>query len=525
MTLSTLPAERAPGRSSSSPSSSPAPLLVLVAAAVAALALVPLGYVVWYAVSLGPTETWQLLARPRVGELVRNTAGLLAAVVAASVVVGVSLAWVVERTDVPFKAGWHVLFAAPLAMPAFVNSYGWVSLTHAVQSFPGAVLVVTLSYFPLVYLPVVAALRGLDPALEEVAFSLGRSRWATFVAVVLRGARPAVLGGGLLVGLHVLAEFGALRMLRFPTFTTAIYDQYRSAFNSAPANVLAGVLVLGCLLLLLAELGLRGDAALWRVGSGNARPADPLRLRRATPAVLLGLVAVVVLALGVPLASLVRWLVVGSSTRFPVGDLLSAAATTVGLALAAATVATVLAMPVAWLAVRHRGTLSNVIERCAFAAHALPGIVVALALVAVSIRAVRPLYQTLPLLLVCYAILFLPRALVSVRSSLEQAPPVLEDVARSLGTHRLGTLLRVTFPLVRPGVAAGAALVFLAVSTELTATLLLAPIGTTTLATEFWSQSSSVRYGAAAPYALLLVLVSLPATWLLSRQARGAGAS
>jgi iron(III) transport system permease protein len=136
------------------------------------------------------------------------------------------------------------------------------------------------------------------------------------------------------------------------------------------------------------------------------------------------------------------------------------------------------------------------------------------------VRMVRPLYQTVPLLLLGYAVLFLPRALVSVRSSLEHAPPVLDDVARSLGLKPAAVLGRVTLPLVRSGLGAGAALVFLAVSTELTATLLLAPIGTSTLATEFWSNSSSVRYGAAAPYALLLVLVSVPATYLLGRQSR-----
>jgi iron(III) transport system permease protein len=198
----------------------------------------------------------------------------------------------------------------------------------------------------------------------------------------------------------------------------------------------------------------------------------------------------------------------------------AAAATTLGLALGAAILATVMALPVAWLAVRHRGALATVIERCTFAAHALPGIVVALALVAISIRTVRPLYQTLPLLLIGYAILFLPRALVSIRGSLSQAPPLLDDVARSLGSGRIAAFWRVTMPLIGPGVGAGAALVFLAVSTELTATLLLAPLGTSTLATEFWSDSSSVRYGAAAPYAFLLILISMPATYLLSRQTR-----
>ncbi|MCW2711102.1 MAG: iron transporter permease [Marmoricola sp.] len=483
--------------------------------------LVPLGYVASYTWSLGPVATWDLIARPRVGELLRNTVGLLLGAMALSTLIGVACAWLVERSDLPLRRVWHVLFVAPLAIPAFVNSYGWVSLTHAVQGYAGAVLVVSLSYAPLVYLPTVAAMRTLDPALEEVAHSLGLDRWTAFRRVVLSGVRPGVLGGALLVGLHVLAEFGALQMLRFPTFTTAIYDHYRSAFNSAPANVLAGVLVLGCLLLLVAELSLRGDVALWRVGAGSARSVDRVRLGPMRPVALCAALVLVTLSLGVPVSSLVHWLLVGSSTDFPAGELVSATVTTAGLGLGAAAVTVVLALPVVWLAVRHRGRLANLIERATFTAHALPGIVVALALVAVSIRSVRPLYQTLPLLLLGYAILFLPRAVVSIRSSLEHAQPVLEDVARSLGERPAGVLVRVTLPLIRNGLGAGAALVFLAVSTELTATLLMAPIGTSTLATEFWSNSSSLAYGAAAPYALLLVVVSLPATWLLSRQARG----
>ena len=92
--------------------------------------------------------------------------------------------------------------------------------------------------------------------------------------------------------------------------------------------------------------------------------------------------------------------------------------------------------------------------------------------------------------------------MVSVRGTLELAPPVLDDVARSLGCSNAATARRVTLPLVLPGLGASLALVSLAVSTELTATLLLAPIGTSTLATEFWQKASSVAYGAAAPYAL-----------------------
>jgi iron(III) transport system permease protein len=176
-------------------------------------------------------------------------------------------------------------------------------------------------------------------------------------------------------------------------------------------------------------------------------------------------------------------------------------------------------VPVAWLYTRFPGRWATLIERSTYIGSALPGIVVALALVTVAIRGVPALYQTTAMLLVAYAIMFLPRAMVSVRAGLAQAPPLLEEVSRSLGNGRLSTMRRVTLPLIAPGLGSGAALVFLAAVTELTATLLLAPIGTQTLATRFWSLSGSVAYGAAAPYAALMVLISAPATYLLTRQA------
>jgi iron(III) transport system permease protein len=377
---------------------------------------------------------------------------------------------------------------------------------------------VTLSYYPLVYLPVVAMLRGLDPALEETAHALGLGRLRTFVRVVLPQLRPALLGGSLLVGLHLLAEFGALQMLRFPTFTTAIYDQYQSTFNGPAASALAAVLVLGCLMLLLLDLRVRGNHRYARVGSGARRPLARVRLGAATVPVSLAIVAIVVLALGVPIGSLVRWLVVGSSTAFPLDSLASTALTSIGLGVAAAALTSLAALPLAWLCERRRGIVSTLLERSTYFGSALPGIVVALAFITVTIRYARPLYQTTAMLLAAYVILFIPRAMISQRAAIAQAPAVLDDVAHSLGARSLSVLRRVTLPLVAPGVGAGAALVFLAVVTELTATLLLAPIGTQTLATQFWSNSSSIAYGAAAPYAALMILISAPATFLLTRQ-------
>jgi iron(III) transport system permease protein len=496
------------------------PLLLALCVLVAAVAAIPLAFVIGYTISTGWDEAWRLLVRPRVGDLLVNTARLTLGCMVLSAVLGTAAAWLVERTTLPGRRIWNALLAAPLAVPAFVTSYGWVSLTPLVEGYWGALLIVTVAYYPLVYLPAAAALRGLDPALEESARALGHGPWRTFVRVVLPQLRPAVLGGSLLVGLHLLAEFGALQMLRYPTFTTAIFDQYESAFNAPAANMLAVVLVALCALLLTAELRLRGSRRYARVGRGAARSAEPVRLRGATVPALAAMGAVVMLALGVPLGSLVYWLAVGASTAFPVATLAATTATSVGLALVAALLTAAFALPVAWLSVRHRGRVSTLLERSTYIANALPGIVVALALVTVSIRFVAPAYQTTGLLLAGYAILFLPRAMVSTRAAIAQAPPVLEDVAHSLGTGGLSTLRRVVLPLIAPGVGAGAALVFLAVVTELTATLLLAPTGTQTLATQFWSHSSDIDYGAAAPYAALMVIISAPATYLLTRGAR-----
>jgi iron(III) transport system permease protein len=493
------------------------PLVSALAVAVALVASIPLIFVVTETISVGWDEAYRLIVRPRVGELFSNTVRLTLVTVVASAVVGTGAAWLVERTTLPLRRVWNVLLVAPLAVPAFVNSYGWVSLTPRVEGFAGACLVVTLSYFPLVYLPVAATLRGLDPALEESARALGHGPWRTFRRVVVPQLRPAMAGGMLLVALHLLAEFGALQMLRFPTFTTAIYDQYTSTFNGAAANMLASVLVACCLVVLLSEQLFRGRGRYARLGAGVARPAPRARLGAFTPLALLGVAGIVGLALGVPLASLVYWLVHGSSTSFPVHSLVSATVTTLSLGAIGAAVTVALSLPVAWLSVRHPGPLSNLAERATYVGHSLPGIVVALALVTFTIRHARSIYQTNLLLVTAYAILFFPLAMVAIRASLAQAPVVLDDVARSLGSRPLGVFRRITLPLAAPGIGAGAALVFLAIVTELTATLLLAPIGTATLATKFWASADEIAYGAAAPYAALMVLISLPATFLLTR--------
>jgi len=461
-----------------------------------------------------------LILRPRVGELLLNTLLLMAATIPLCLLLGVAGAWLVERTNLRGRRIWAVLLAAPLAIPAFVNSYAWVSAIPSLGGLGSGILIATLSYFPLVYIPAAATLSRLDPAIEQSAAALGLGAWRAFFRVVLPQLRIALTGGGLLVGLHLLAEYGAFAMIRFDTFTTAIMTQYQSTFNGAAGNMLASVLVFFCLLLLVAEVRSRGTARYARIGSGVQARALRLPLHAYQLPAQLFLLALTALAFGLPLYYVMRWILAGGTDIWTASEFLPALLTTFTYGLAGAAATTVVAFPMAYLAVRHPGWFSKSLELSNYVTSSMPGIVVALAFVTVSIRMVPGMYQTAGLLVAAYVLLFLPRALVNLRAGLAQAPKELDEAAQALGKPPLLAFIRVTLRLTAPAAAGGAALVFLAIANELTATLLLSPNGTKTLATEFWSKSSEIDYAGAAPYALLMILLSAPMTYLLFQQSK-----
>lgn len=502
--------------------------LLVIAGAVSLLGLVPLGYIIVSVATTGWSTLAALVFRARVGELLANTGLLVLITVPASIALGVASAWLIERTRLPAGRLFAVLLAAPLAVPAFVSSYGWVSAVPSLNGLWAGVLISTLCYFPLVYLPTAAALKRLDPTIEEAAGALGLGAWAIFFRVVLPQLRLPIVGGALLVGLHQLAEYGAFAMVRFDTFTTAIVQQYQSTFNGPSATALASVLVLCCLVLLVAESAGRGRARYARIGSGVPRAARRRELGRwQLPAMAL-VVGIVVLALVVPFTSVAHWLVAGGVEAWANDALLQALITTIGYGLIGAFVTLALAFPIAFIAVRRPSRTSRALESMNYLTSSLPGIVTALALVTVTIRLVHPLYQTAALVILAYLLMFLPRAIVNLRTGLAQVPEGAEEAARSLGRSPLAAFLTVAVRHIAPSALAGAALVFLAIVTELTSTLLLAPSGTRTLATQFWSRINDIDYVGAAPFALLMILLSLPVTYFLfareprfSREPRG----
>jgi iron(III) transport system permease protein len=465
----------------------------------------------------------ELLA-PRTFALITRSLALVVVVTGLCVLIGTTLAVLITRTTLRRSRLLAVALALPMAIPSYVAAYLWISALPELEGFWGAVLVLTLVSYPYVLLPVTAALHRIDPAHEEVARSLGRSSRAVLFGVTLRQCRAAIAAGGLLVGLYVLSDFGAVGTMRYESFTWVIYGAYRAGFNPSRAAILSVVLLVFATILVIAEARARGRAAAYRMGAGVARPAPALALRPAALMAALLLIGVVLLAgLVFPIVELGRSMAAGTGAA-PTWDIVGAAvAASLSLSLSAALATTLMALPVALLAARYTSRSAAVIERLTFLTHALPGIVVAIAGVYLGVRLLRPFYQTAPLLVLAYVVLFLPLAIGSIRAAVESSPPRLEEVATSLGRGQLSAFLAVTARLAAPGVAAGAALVFLACMKELPATLLLHPTGTETLATGLWKFTSVSDYGAAAPYAAALVLFAAVPTAVLAVASGRAG--
>jgi len=500
------------------------PLLVVAALMVAAMALVPLGFVLVVLVQAGWDTAGALIFRPRMGELLVNTLLLEALTLPLCVALALALAWLTERSDLPLPALWRWLAVAPLAIPAFVQAYAWDSTIPLLRGLWPAVMVSVLAYFPLVYLPVVAQLRRLDPAVEEVAATLGNPPALIFLKVVLPQLRLAICGGALLIALHLLSEYGLYVLVRYDTLTVAIVAQFQAVYDGPAANLMGIVLVALALGLLALEAWLRGDRRYARIGSGAARTAPLARLGWTWPLWMALPVGVSLLAIGLPVTTLMRWLSLGGPEAWRLPVLASAAGQTTFYALLGAACVCLVSLPIAWMAARTPGPLQRWLENIHFHVGALPGVIVALALVSITVRIALPLYQTVATLLAAYVLLFLPRAIVSVRASLAQIPVELQNAAIALGRPPLHAAIFTTLRLAAPGIGAGMALVAMGISTELTATLMLSPIGTETLATQFWALTGEFDHMGAAPFALVMVILSLPLCVILHREAIGGAA-
>ncbi len=497
--------------------------------------ILPLAYLVLRALESGWAKAIEVALRDKTLVVLLGSVLLAALVTAASVAIAVPLAWLTGRTDLPGRRIWAVLAALPLVIPSYVGGLVLVSMLGPkgflqetleplgverlpeIYGLPGAALALTLFSYPYVFLTVRGALRGMDPALEEASRALGSGGFPTFFRVTLPQLKPAIVAGGLLVALYALSDFGAVSLLQFDSFSREIYTQYRSAFDRTPAAILGLMLVALTATVLVLEARTRGRTRYHRSTVGSARPqgSTVVRLGRWRWPALLFCGSIVLLSLILPVSVLVFWLARGMASDEPLRLLWGAAFNSVYVSALAAAVAALAALPVAVLAVRFPGLVAGFIERLSYLGYALPGIVLALALVFFGANYAPGLYGTLALLIFAYAVHFLPQAVGATRAALLQVRPSVEEAARGLGRGPAGVVATITAPLISSGILAGAALVFLTTMKELPATLLLSPLGFDTLATSIWTAASEAFFARAAAPALLLILVSALPMYLL----------
>jgi iron(III) transport system permease protein len=523
---------------------------------IAALVLLPLSVLLlsWQTIDY---EIWSHLWETQMPRLLGNTLTLVAGVGVGVMLLGVSLAWLTALCEFPGRRWLDWALMLPFAIPAYVLAFVFVGLLDfagpvqtlmrewfgtgvrlpRVRSTGGVIIVLVLVFYPYVYLLARTAFLAQGKGLMEAARILGQTPWQAFWRVALPMARPAIGAGVALALMETLADFGAVSVFNFDTFTTAIYKTWYGFFSLSSAAQLASLLLLVVMLLLYGEHRARGATR-----PSNERPRIkalyPLRgIRAWLASAWCGLVFGC--AFVVPLLQLIVW--VWRRGRFDLDERYTGLilhTLYLGAVAAGVTVSVAMILVFARRLAPTRGIRSGV--SLANIGYALPGSVLAVSIMLAFSYLDRELVVPLsgwlggaakPLLLgslaalvLAYLVRFIAVAYGPLENSLSRIRPSLPEAARSLGVSGPQLFFRIYLPLLIPGTLSAALLVFVDVLKEMPATLLMRPFGWDTLAVRIFEMTSEGEWARAALPALTLVLVGLlPVIGLIRRSARPIG--
>lgn len=478
------------------------------------ITLLPLLYVLLRTSQIGYSQLSEIIISARTVELVANSLALTITVSITSMVLGTAQAWLCNRTNLPSRRLYQVAAVLPLAFPSYVLAFSWLAFVPSINGFLGAWLVLSISTAPYVFLAVTAALSRHDSSSEEVARTLGKTQLTVARTITWPAVRPAVLGASLLVALYTLSDFGAVSLMRYDAFTRAIYNAYRASFDRNTAAALALVLILITLVLVRFQRQI-SHAEVKKSTEQYRHMETQLGLWR-TPAQLL-LLAWFSLSVLIPISSIIYWMFVGQSSANS-GQVFRALLNTLSYGFIGGLVVSAIGLAIAIIVVRYGAKKLVRVEQSIYLTHALPGVVIALSFVFLVNLSLPVLYQTSFLVILAYIALFLPNAVAVLKVPISQVPTGVEEVSRTLGSSPMQTVRRVIVPAARPGIIGAGAFVALTVIKELPATLILRPTGIETLATRLWSATSVGSFSAAAPYALLLIIVAGIPALLVNRE-------
>jgi iron(III) transport system permease protein len=500
------------------------PLAIGVAAVVAA----PIIFIFYSAIT-ADAQLWLRLYDTRLRVVLPNTVKLLLSVGALTALIGVATAWMIARYDFRGKGIFEWALILPLAMPGYVLAYAYASIMApggsfqifwmnlfgnaipppSLYSFWGVSLILSLVNYPYVYLLTRASLLSQNVTYDEAARTLGASRFRRLWSIHIRMAYPGIVAGIALSLMEVMADFGTVAMLRYPTFTEAIYRQMTARFDPKGAAALAVILVGITFLLLNLERYFRSRRRFEQT-KGRFKTYPPKRLGM-KQAILPALAILFILGLAFigPVAMLFKWaldviLKGGIDSRF-----ITFTFNTITVSAIGATLALILAIPVAYLHARSPNLLNRIIYYSSTLGYSLPGPVIAVGLLLTVSLFFPYLYGGIILLLIAYVVRFVPITLQSQDSSISMVSRSLEDAARTLGAGTWETIRKVLVPLIKPGLLTGWVVVFVDCMKELPATLILRPVAFDTLAVRVWMEASEALWEMAALPALLIVIAGL----------------
>jgi len=506
-----------------------------VAGGLVCLTILPLLHVLGYGFSLN-AEQWSSLWTTRIPELLWNTIVLAIIVAIFSLSLGISSAWIVARKEFVGRKVAVWLLLLPLTIPTYVFAHiytvmleddGWLgslwikifgfeSLPPDVSNVFGVAFVLAIASFSYIFLLVRASLAQSTQNLEEAARIQGATAFEVFYRVNLGLMRPAIAAGLAVVVLHVLSDFGAVSMLRYQTFTLSIYNQMSGRMDYQAAAGLSFVLILLSLSFLVLERFFRKRQRFFV--SSQARKVQRQQASFKEQSLIwlwIGLITVFSFILPV------CWMVYFSWESWLAGfidaDFWRYSFNSGLVAFVSASLVLIIAFPIAFYHSRKHSRLSQIYIQTSSLGFALPGPVLALGVLTLLLAQLPIIYGTIAALFFAMIIRFLPLAVQAQDAALQQLTPSIEEAGRLFGAGQFENLRRVVLPIIRGGMATAWVLVFIDVLKELPATLILRPTGFDTLPVRIWIEASEETLELAAPAALMLVLGTIPAIWLMRK--------
>ena len=528
------------------------------AVSIALLTLLPL-LVIFFLFRQPEPDIWRHLKETLLADLVFNTAVLVFGVLTGTGFLGVSLAWLTGVCDFPARRFFTWALLLPLAVPTYVFAFVFIGIfdfSGPVQSllrgwnpgyriwFPdirstgGVILVMTLALYPYVYFLCRSAFKTQGKRALEAAQSLGCGRWAGFFKVALPMARPWIAGSLMLVLMETLADFGAVSIFNFDTFTTAIFKAWYGFFSLPAAAQLSSLLVLIVSAVMLIEHRIRGRKRFTQSGRLSTESEHIVLFGWKRWAAFGFAMSVLLIAFAVPVFQLLFWCIEVFKTEFN-SRYFGFVFRSIFFALSATLAIIVCALLLSYTQRLHTDRFTGIIIRISTLGYALPGTVLAVGIFIVFSFADNSLIQILkqtvgigtgPIIqgtfltvIAAYMVRFMAAGFNSVSSAMHRVTPNLDEASISMGITGLALVRRVHLPILKSGIFTAAILVFVDVMKEMPITLMTRPFGWDTLAVKIYELTSEGEWERAALPALVLILAGLIPVVILTRKTEASG--